>query len=262
MSLLENLLLDIDKRGVASLMLNRPEVHNALSAQMIQELQQICEELDKDKKVRVIVLSANGKSFCAGGDLRWMKENMAKNRQQRIEESTHLAKLLFTLNNLSKPLIGKINGSSFGGGVGLVSVCDFAICSGHVTFGLTEVKLGLVPATISPYVIRRIGETHARRNFLNARIFGAQEALTMNLVASVVPEEKLDEVIEKEISLILKCGPGAIAATKELVAYISTHDLEKNRDYSTKSLADIWETDEALLGVEAFFNKTKPFWFN
>lgn len=252
--------VETDERGVTTLTLNRPDIHNALSAQLIADLQHVCEEIDRSDEIRVVVLTGAGASFCAGGDLAWMKSNMGKPRDQRIEESGYLATLLDTLNKLSKPLIGKVNGSAFGGGVGIVSVCDFAVCSASAKFGLTEVKLGLIPATISPFVVRRIGEAHARRNFLNARLFNAQEAKRMNLVATVVPAAELGEAVEKEIALILKCGPNSISAAKKLIDYVSTHPEEECALYTTEMLADIWETDEANEGIDAFFNKTKPNW--
>ncbi len=252
----------VDERGVATLTLNRPNVHNALSAQLIADLQHVCDEIDCSSNIRVVVLTGAGASFCAGGDLAWMKSNMGQPRDQRIEESGYLSRLLNTLNKLSKPLIGKVNGIAFGGGVGMVSVCDFAVCSDTATFGLTEVKLGLIPSTISPFVVRRIGEAHARRNFLNARLVNAQEANVMNLVATVVPAPELDEAVEKEIALILKCGPNSISAAKKLIDYVATHSEEECASYTTESLADIWETDEAKEGIDAFFNKTKPNWIN
>ena len=252
--------VETDKRGVTTITLNRPDVHNALSAQLIAELQNACDDINASSDIRVVVLTGAGKSFCAGGDLAWMKSNIGKPRTQRIEESSYLAKLLKTLNSLSKPLIAKVNGIAFGGGVGLVSVCDFAVCSDSAKLGLTEVKLGLIPATISPYVVRRIGEAQARRNFLNARIFGAQDAKDMNLVAVVVPENDLDEAIEKEVSLILKCGPNSIRAAKNLIDYVATHSDDECELYTTESLADVWERDEAKEGIDAFFNKTKPDW--
>lgn len=252
--------VDTDKRGVTTITLNRPDVHNALSAQLISELQSACDDINTSNKIRVVILTGAGKSFCAGGDLAWMKSNIGKPREQRIEESSYLAILLKTLNSLSKPLIAKVNGIAFGGGVGIVSVCDFAVCSAAAKFGLTEVKLGLIPATISPYVVRRIGEGYARRNFFNARIFDAQDAKEMNLVTVVVPENDLDTAVEKEVSLILKCGPNSISAAKKLIDYVATHSDDECESYTTVSLADVWETDEAQEGIDAFFNKTKPNW--
>jgi len=256
----EELNVEVDNRGVAYLTLNRPETHNALSALLIKELQYACDTLGQSDDIRVIVLTGSGKTFCAGGDLRWMKSNIGKPRPQRIEESSHLAKLLATLNKLPKPIIAKVNGPAYGGGVGLLCVCDYAISTADAKFAFTETRLGLVPATISPYVLKRIGEANARRNFLNARVFDAEQALKMELLAEVVDGDLLDEMVENEIKLMLKCGPAAVTAAKDLISHIVSHDLKTNEQYSTECLADIWETDEAKNGIDAFFNKTKPSW--
>ena len=142
--------------------LNRPSVHNAMSAELIHEVQHICASIEASSKVRVVVLTGAGETFCAGGDLKWMESNITKTRAQRVEETGELANMLAALNGLSKPLIGRIQGPAYGGGVGMMSVCDISIGVDTAKFGLTEVKLGLTPATISPYVVKRIGATHAR----------------------------------------------------------------------------------------------------
>jgi len=164
------------------------------------------------------------------------------------------------LNSLTKPLIGRVQGPAYGGGVGMISVCDFAIGVNTATFGLTEVKLGLTPATISPYVVKRIGERNARRNFFNARIFKANDALNMGLLADIVEADELDAAIEREVKMILKCAPGAIASAKKLIAYVDSHSAEENKIYTIENLADAWETDEGIEGIDAFLNKRKAPW--
>jgi len=208
----------------------------------------------------VVILSAVGETFCAGGDLNWMKSNINKTREQRVEETGELANMLAALDGLSKPLIGRIQGSAYGGGIGMMSVCDIMIGVEGSNFGLTEVKLGLTPATISPYVVRRIGVTNARRNFFNARIFNALEAQQMGLLTKVVEVEKLDEAIDQEIKLILKCAPGAIAATKRLIKYVDSHNDTENRSYTANALADAWDAAEGKEGIDAFLNKRKAEW--
>ncbi|RLA18553.1 MAG: crotonase/enoyl-CoA hydratase family protein [Gammaproteobacteria bacterium] len=262
MSQYETITLEIESRGVARLTLNRPDLHNAMNAQLISEMQQALALVESSDEVRVVVLTGAGSTFCAGGDLNWMKSNITKTRAQRVEETGELANMLAALNNLSKPLIGRVQGLAYGGGVGMVSVCDIAIGVSTATFGLTEVKLGLTPATISPYVVKRIGAANARRNFFNSRIFNAEEAQRIGLLTEAVEAEKLDEAVEKEIKMILKCAPGAIASTKKLIDYVDTHSAPDNRIYTAANLADAWETAEGQEGIDAFLNKRKANWIN
>ncbi|MEX0305409.1 MAG: enoyl-CoA hydratase-related protein, partial [Leisingera sp.] len=172
----ETITLETDARGVCTLTLNRPDKHNAMSGQMLQELTQAAAQLAGDGSVRVVVLTAAGKSFCAGGDLNWMRQQMGADAETRAREARVLAEMLMSLNTLPKPVIGALQGNAFGGGVGMASVCDVAIGADHLKMGLTETKLGLIPATIGPYVIARMGEAKARRVFMSARLFGANEA--------------------------------------------------------------------------------------
>ena len=169
----ETLRIELDARGDATLWLPRGDKHNALSGQMIEELSEAAEQLGNDKAVRVVVLAAEGKSFCAGGDLRWMQAQMGATADERRREARKLAQALYRLNTLPKPLIGRVQGNAFGGGIGMMSVCDVAIGAATARFGLTETKLGLIPATIGPYVLSRMGEAMARRVFMSARLFGA-----------------------------------------------------------------------------------------
>lgn len=256
----KNIIMAVDERGVAYVTFNRPSVHNAMSADFIQEMQHICATIESDENIRVVVLTGAGETFCAGGDLKWMESNITKNRSERIEETGKLAEMLAALNNLSKPLIGRIQGPAYGGGVGMISVCDISIGVDTATFGLTEVKLGLTPATISPYVVKRIGATNSRRNFFNSRIFAAVEAKSIGLLTDVVSVAELDAVIEKEVRMILKCAPGAIASTKKLIDYVDTHTAADNRIYTAENLADAWETAEGKEGINAFLNKRKASW--
>ncbi|MEE9396583.1 MAG: crotonase/enoyl-CoA hydratase family protein [Methylococcales bacterium] len=256
----ETILLDIDGDGVTRLTLNRVEVHNAMNAMFIAEMQDALKVIEDSAETRVVILTGAGETFCAGGDLNWMKSNINKTRTQRVEETGELANMLAALDSLSKPLIGRIQGSAYGGGIGMMSVCDILIGVEGTNFGLTEVKLGLTPATISPYVVRRIGATNARRNFFNARIFNAQEAQQMGLLTRVVEVEKLDEIIDQEIKLILKCAPGAIAATKKLIKYVDSHNDTENRSYTANALADAWDAAEGKEGIDAFLNKRKAEW--
>lgn len=256
----QTLKLHVDARGIAYLTLARPQVHNAMDAQMIAELQQAATWLATQEELRGVVLSGEGKSFCAGGDLGWMRANMQKSRGQRVAESAELAGMLRALNELPLPLIGRINGPAYGGGVGMMSVCDIAIGVATASFSLTEVRLGLLPANIAPYVVARIGAASARRCMLTARRISATEALSCGLLNAVVDAADLDAAIERELADLLQCAPGAVAATKRLIAYVATHDLPTSMRYTADRLADAWETAEGREGVACFFDKKPPAW--
>lgn len=256
----ETLRLTWDDRGVATLTLNTPEKHNALSARMIAELSEAAARLDADASIRVVILAGEGASFCAGGDLGWMREQMSADRATRMAEARKLAQMLYALNTLGKPVIGRVQGNAFGGGVGLISVCDTAIAVAGAKLGLTETRLGLIPATISPYVLARMGEGRARRVFLSARIFDANEAIELGLVARVVPVDALDGAIEAEVKPYLAAAPGAVAAAKALARSMGPRIDAAIIDDTIRRLADTWEQAEAMEGVSAFFEKRKANW--
>ncbi|OUR95005.1 enoyl-CoA hydratase [Gammaproteobacteria bacterium 42_54_T18] len=250
----------IDERGIATLLLNRPERHNAMNDELIREVTEAARELDKNVEVRAVVLTGAGESFCAGGDLKWMESIFDQTRAERVADSAHLATMLRTLNELSKPLIGKINGQAFGGGTGMISVCDIAITVESAKFALTEVRLGLTPANISTFVVEKMGRANARRTFLNARPLSAQKAKEVCLVDEVVADDALDAAVEKELKYVLQCGPGAIAATKKLIFYVDSHDTDTNLHYTANLLADTWESEEGQEGIRCFFAKETPSW--
>ncbi|MDC0736987.1 crotonase/enoyl-CoA hydratase family protein [Cognatishimia sp. SS12] len=252
--------IEIDPRGVAEVTLNRPEKHNAMSAEMMVELTAAAAELGADPAVRVVVLTGAGKSFCAGGDLGWMKAQMAADRDTRFVEARKLAEMLNALNTLPKPLIGKLQGNAFGGGVGMASVCDVAIGVDSLTMGLTEVKLGLIPATIGPYVLARMGEAMARRVFMSARLFGADEAVTLGLLAKAVPAADLDAAVEAEIAPYLKCAPEAVTRAKALARSLGPKIDDAVIDHTINELVACWDGAEAKEGVGAFFDKRPPAW--
>lgn len=256
----ETITLDTDARGVCTLTLNRPEKHNAMSGQMLQELTLAAKRLAEDETVRVVVLTGAGKSFCAGGDLAWMRAQMDADAETRGREARVLAEMLMALNTMPKPVIGAIQGNAFGGGVGMASVCDVAIGADHLKMGLTETRLGLIPATIGPYVIARMGEARARRVFMSARLFGAEEAVTLGLLARAVPAGQLAEAVEAEVTPYLACAPGAVAAAKKLARDLGPRLDETVIDHTIKALVDRWEGSEAREGISAFFEKRKPGW--
>ncbi len=254
--------ISTDTRGVATLTLNRPDKHNAMSAQMIAELTQAAGQLGNDDAVRVVVLTGAGKSFCAGGDLGWMQAQMAADPETRFVEARKLAQMLQALNTMPKPLIGALQGNAFGGGVGLAAVCDVTIGVETLKMGLTETRLGLIPATIGPYVIARMGEARARRVFMSARLFDATEAVTLGLLAKTVASEDLVAAVEAEIAPYLSCAPGAVASAKELVRALGPRIDADVIDQTITALVSRWATDEANEGISAFFEKRKPNWIS
>ncbi len=256
----ETLSLSTDSRGVAYLTLNRPEKHNALNGKMITEMTHAAGQLAGDETVRVVVLTGAGKSFCAGGDINWFKANAQADRATRSKEGGKLAIMLHALNALPKPLIGRIQGSAYGGGVGMISVCDIAIGVDTARFGLTEVRLGLIPATISPYVVTRIGAANARATMLSGALFSAARAAKIGLVNEIVSADNLDTRIEETIGEHLQAAPGAVAATKRLIAYVASHGSDDNMIYTADRLADAWETQEGKTGINSFLNKQLPPW--
>jgi methylglutaconyl-CoA hydratase len=255
-----SLTLEADARGIARLTLNEPATHNALSADMLEELPRAAAALDRDPSVRVVVLTGAGASFSAGGDLKWMQTARTLDRAGRIADSRKIATLLAALDALSKPLIGRVNGSAFGGGVGLVAVCDVSIAARDARFGLTETRLGLIPANIGPYVVARLGPARAREVMLNAKLFDADEAARIGLVSRAVELSALDAEVEREAGYFLDCAPRAVAAAKALVRHIARHGSAQSIDHAIERLADAWEDEESREGIAAFFEKRKPNW--
>ena len=252
--------IEVDARGVATLTLDRAEKHNAMSAQMLADLTEAAGALGADDAVRVVVLTGAGKSFCAGGDLDWMREQMAADPDTRAREAGKLAHMLQALNTMPKPLIGMVQGNAFGGGVGMASVCDVAIGADHLKMGLTEVRLGIIPATIGPYVIARMGEGRARRVFFSGRLFDAAEAVDLGLLARVVPWDDLAAAVEAEVLPYLSTAPGAVASAKALARSLGPRIDAGTIDMTIQALKERWETDEAAEGIGAFFDKRRAAW--
>jgi len=256
----ETIRLETDTRGITTLTLARPEKHNALSATMIHEIGQACIEIESNRQIRAVILAAEGRSFCAGGDLEWMRAQFKASRQVRIAEAMKLARMFHGLNTLSKPLIARVQGNAFGGGIGIMSVADVVIGARGRQFGLTETRLGLTPATISPYVIARLGEGMARRVFMSARMFDSQEAVALNLISRSVPAEQLDEAVEAEVVPYLQTSPDAVARTKALARSLGPVIDEAVMQSTAQALADCWESESALAGITAFFSKKPAPW--
>lgn len=256
----ETVTLETDARGVATLTLNRAHKHNAMSAVMLAELTQVAAELATDEAVRVVVLTGAGKSFCAGGDLEWMRAQRDMAPDVRAQEAGKLATMLGALNALPKPLIGRVQGNAFGGGVGMACVCDVTIGVDVAKFGLTETRLGIIPATIGPYVLARMGEGLARRVFMSGRIFDASEAVDLGILARSVAVEDLDAAVEREVVPYLSCAPGAVAAAKQLARDLGPRIDDAVVAHTIAALSARWETEEAAEGIGAFFDKRKASW--
>ncbi len=252
--------LETDARGVSTVTLARVEKHNALSAQMMTELEEAARGLAKDTSVRVVVLAADGKTFCAGGDLAWMREQFDMDAETRRVESRRIATVLGALYDLPQPLVGRVQGNALGGGVGLVSVCDVAIGVTGAKLGFTETRLGLIPANIGPYVLARMGATRASEVFMSARVFGAEEAVRLNLLSRTVDPDGLDAAIEAEVLPYLSCAPGAVAEAKALMRDLAGRVTTEQVDMAIDALARRWQSDEAREGVGAFFDKRSPSW--
>jgi methylglutaconyl-CoA hydratase len=253
--------LEIDPRGVARVTLTRPEKHNAFDAQVIVGLTQAFTALAASPTVRVVLLEAEGPSFSAGADLDWMREQAEYDDARNLADARQLARLMRVLNTLPKPTIARVQGPAYGGGVGLVACCDIAVATNHAVFSLTEVKLGIVPAVISPYVIAAIGPRAARRLFLTAERIDAAEARRLGLVHEVVPSVEIDKRIEEILTFLLANGPEAMTAAKDLVFAIADRPIDDALvEETARRIAQRRASAEGKEGISAFLAKRKPSW--
>lgn len=253
----------LDQRGVLTLQLDRPEVHNAFGEQLIRELTEALESAANNPVVRALVLSGAGKSFSAGADMNWMQSMVAASAEENELDAQQMARMLRRLNYFPKPTIARIHGAALGGGVGLVACCDIAIASVSAIFALTEVRLGLVPAVISPFVFRRIGESQSRRFFLSAERFDANQAQQMGLVQLVVPDGELDVTVAAQLELLLQGGPTALKQAKRLVYSVAGHDNTRQRQIdedNARLIARLRVSEEGQEGLRAFLEKRLPSW--
>jgi methylglutaconyl-CoA hydratase len=248
--------------GVATIALNRPEVHNAFNDVMIRELTDLLVRLNESGDLRVVVLTGRGRSFCAGADLNWMKRQVDYTHEENIADAMELAELMYALYTFPVPTIARVNGATIGGGTGLVAACDIAIAADRSRFSLSEVKIGLVPACISPYVLKRIGEKNAREFFLTGERMTAAKAMEIGLVNDVASEDAIDSVIEKWVQRLISSGPHALATCKELIQNVPQMSLSQAREYTAKVIADLRVGDEGQEGMKAFFEKRKPKWLH
>lgn len=256
----ETIKVETDERGVATVTLARSDKHNAMNAVMIGELTKAAKMLNVDITVRVIILRAEGKTFCAGGDLGWMRDQADQDRAGKIAEAGKLAAMLSDWNALSKPVIGRVHGAAYGGGIGLVAVCDIVIATENCRFALTETRLGLIPATIGPFVVDRMGPAFARQVFFNSKPFDVDFLIRAGLVARACPISEIDAAVEEEVIAFLNCAPGAVSEAKALCRMLAGVDPADAAEMSVNALADRWETEETQQGIAAFFAKEEPTW--
>ncbi|MCZ7653197.1 MAG: enoyl-CoA hydratase/isomerase family protein [Rhodocyclaceae bacterium] len=257
----ETILTEID-RGVGIITLNRAERHNAFDDVLIQDLSTALVQMDTDSDVRVVVLSSTGKSFCAGADLNWMKRAAGYNAEETQRDALGLAGMLRMLNEMKKPTVARVQGPAYGGGVGLVAACDISIATFDAQFALTEVKLGIIPAVISPYVIAAIGERKARRYMMTAERFSAAEAYRIGLVHEIVPgEAELDEAVGEIVDDLLANGPHALGECKALIKAVANRPISQEVVIDTaQRIARVRASDEGREGMAAFLEKRKPNW--
>ncbi|MGX5174135.1 enoyl-CoA hydratase/isomerase family protein [Aliikangiella sp. IMCC44653] len=255
--------VDIQDNGVATIRMNRPQIHNAFDDKMIRQLTQEINKIDQDDNVKILVLAANGKSFSAGADLNWMKRMATYSWEENYQDSLQLAGLMQALDSCSKTTVAIVQGAAFGGGVGLVACCDIVIASNKAQFCLSEVKLGLIPAVISPYVVRALGERNAKRYFISAERFNAQQAQMMSLVHIVVDHEALETSASDYINSLLSNSPQAMHQANKLVDYVYNQSINEELIRETaQRIADIRASVEGKEGVAAFLEKRSPSWLN
>jgi len=249
------------KAGVGRITLNRPEVRNAFDDALIAALANAFAELDADGSVRAVVLAGNGPAFCAGADLSWMKRMAGYSQEENVRDARALADMLSTLDGMDKPTIARVHGPAFAGGTGLIAACDIAVGTPDAKFCFSEAKLGLSPATISPYVLRAIGARAARRYFLTAEVFGAEEALRIGLLSALVPAAELDALIAQLLEHLLAGGAAAHARIKGLVRDVADRPVDDALKADTaRRIAEIRASPEGREGIAAFLEKRKPSW--
>jgi methylglutaconyl-CoA hydratase len=249
-----------EKDGVATVSLNRPDVHNAMNEKLMKELTLCFNQLEKSGKIRVIILTGNGKSFCAGADLNWMKSMVNYSRDENIKDSRLLLELYEAIYNCSKPVIGRVNGHAFGGGIGLFAACDIVIAIPNCKFAFSEVKLVIIPSVISTFIGRKINVSNMRRLFLTGQRFNSNYAKEVGLVDYVVAEEEFDSEVKKYADLLLTSGPNAMKHVKLLIDKYEKLNLDKYKDYTVEKISELRVSDEGQEGINAFLEKRRSRW--
>jgi len=258
---MEHKTIEVKKeKNVATIFLNRPDVHNAMNEKLMSELTLCFKELSKDEKIRVIVLTGKGKSFCAGADLNWMKSMAKYSTKENIKDSEILLNLYDEIYFCPKPVIACVNGHAFGGGIGVFAACDIVIAIPDCKFAFSEVKLGIIPAVISSYIVRRIGLYNMRRLFLTGERFDSNYAKEIGLVDFVVSEKDFDEIVQKYIDILLSSGPNAIVEVKKIVDAYEKMDIDKYKKHTVEKISELRVSDEGQEGINAFLEKRKSRW--
>jgi methylglutaconyl-CoA hydratase len=258
---MKNTTLDVAiNEGVATIALNRSEVHNAMNDILIEELRSCIQNLGDDNRVRVIIITGKGKSFCGGADLNWMKSMASYSMEDNIRDSNTLLSLFDAIDECPKLVIGRINGHAFGGGLGIIAVCDIAIAANGLTFAFSESKLGLIPSVISTYVIRRIGPVKARHLFMTGERFTSEYAKEIGLIDFAVNREALDLTVQKYVEEIMSSGPLAVSEAKRLIKTHQEMDLEAYKNFTVQTIARLRVSKEGQEGTGAFLEKRKPKW--
>lgn len=249
------------EKGIFTVELARPDVRNAFNDQLISDLQSTFDKIAADDSIRVVLFKGAGPVFCAGGDLNWMQKSIELSREQNLTDTRKLARMFATMNACPRPVVGLVQGAAIGGGVGLVSICDYVVASRETVFSLSEVRLGIIPACIGPFVLAKIGESHARAYFMSAERFKADRAREIGLVHEVVDKpEDLMTAAERITKNLMQCGPKAMGAAKALVRGIKSRSFDDALDYVATTLADLRVTPEGQEGLKAFLQKRKPNW--
>lgn len=257
-------MLKVDtEKHIARVTLDRPDVHNAFNDELIQLVTGAFTDLSARDDIRVIVLAGNGKSFCAGADLNWMKRMVQYSEAQNVEDARALGRMFLAIAKCPKPVIARVHGAALGGGAGLAAACDIAVAVESAQFGFTEVKLGILPSVVSPFVIARIGTARAREFFITGERFLAAVAQNIGLIQHVVAHEfALDALIDSKISQILTSAPGAVAAAKELIFGVAARTLETSLDFTAATIARVRAGEEGQAGMKAFLERQKPPWID
>ena len=245
---------------VGRITLNRPEIHNAFNSTVISELSAGFAEMENDPRIGVVILTGAGKSFCAGADLNWMRSVVTQSFEENLAESNALADLFWRIYSFRRPVIARVNGAAIGGGTGLVAVCDIAIAAKSAVFSFSEVKIGVVPACIGPYVVKKMGEGRARELFITGERMSASRAQAVGLVNQVVEDDRLDVEVDRLVDALLSSGPEAIAMAKRLVAGVGHMSPEEFRPWTAEMIARLRVSPEGQEGMDAFLNKRVPNW--
>jgi methylglutaconyl-CoA hydratase len=254
-------LIDVLKdNDIATVALNRPEVHNAMNERLIKELTTCFKELANDEKTKVIVLTGKGESFCAGADLNWMKSMVMYSKEENIRDSRLLLDMYETIYSCPKPVIGKINGHAFGGGVGLIAVCDINIATIGSKFAFSEVKLGIMPSVISTYIVRRIGLSNMKRLFITGERFNSEYAKEIGLIDFVTEKDEFNSMVERYAEQLKSSSPKAIKEIKNLVNNYKKMDIEKYKEFTVEKISELRFSEEGQEGMNAFLEKRRPKW--